>query len=51
MKINKSVKHFTIEVLKIYKKINPSIHFILNKKDFDYRKKIKENIFENLVIK
>lgn len=49
MKSNKSVKHFTSEVLKVYKKVNPSVHFILNKKDFNYREKIKENIFENLL--
>lgn len=49
MKSSKSIKHFTTEVLKVYKKVNPSVHFILNKKDFDYREKVKLNIFENLL--
>ena len=49
MKIKNVCLNFTSEALKVYKKVNLSAHFTLNKKDFSYREKIKENIFENLL--
>lgn len=49
MPSKKKTKIFTTEVLKVYQKVNPSIHFILNKRDFKYREKVKLNLFENLL--
>ena len=49
MSTEKKTKLFTSEVLRVYQKVNPSIHFILNKRDFEYREKVKLNILNKFV--